>query len=111
MVHNRGAAFEALLKQRVSKEDPNWVFLLAEGSPANIYYRWCLLVLGNNETFSQYSLLPFCFFVNDDWFLPPPVYDEANERRRFDMKMASLNRLKRSTEDDNSTKRRKVEHG
>ena len=61
LVHNRGFEFESMLKQRVPKTDPNWSFLLMDGSPSNLYYRWCLLVLGNNETFSSYSLLPFSY--------------------------------------------------
>lgn len=115
LVHNRGFDFEAALKQRVSKTDPNWSFLLMDGSPNNIYYRWCLLVLGNNETFSSYSLLPFSFFANDEWYLPPPVYDEQAEKQRLDSKMESLNRAKRLNEDkeegERNEKRRKMEEG
>ena len=115
MVHNRGFGFEVALKQQVPKTDPNWSFLLMDGSPNNIYYRWCLLVLGNNETFSSYSLLPFSFFANDAWYLPPPVYDEQTEKLRLDSKKESLNRLKRENEDPEEEKRpgkrRKLEDG
>lgn len=120
LVHNRGFEFELMLKQRVPKTDPNWSFLLMDGSPNNIFYRWCLLVLGNNETFSSYSLLPFSFFANDAWYLPPPVYDERAEKQRLDSKMESLNRLKRLNEDkdeneneegERPAKRRKMEDG
>ena len=118
LVHNRGFEFESMLKQRVPKTDPNWSFLLMDGSPSNLYYRWCLLVLGNNETFSSYSLLPFSFFANDAWYLPPPVYDEQSEKQRLDSKMESLNRSKRLNGDQDGdeegempAKRRKMEDG
>ena len=78
LVHNRGSAFESYLMQYINSHSeliPSFGFLHSL-TPQNIYYRWCILVLGNNESFNDYSLLPFQFVVGGPFFLPPPLYSE-----------------------------------
>lgn len=60
-----------------------WSFLLEEGSAPSLFYRWCVLVLGNGEDFTHYSLLPFQFLQNGQWFVPPPAQDERAVQDRL----------------------------
>lgn len=79
LVHNRGSAFESYLVQYVSNHSElisPFSFLLQSQTPSNLYYRWCVLILGNNESFHEYSLMPFQFVVGGPFFLPPPLYSE-----------------------------------
>lgn len=106
-VHNRGMAFETQLLRRVEHDGDSekWRFLLNEECEEHTYYKWCVLVLGNNETFSKYSFLPFQFMDDGDYYLPPPQYNEEKVNQEFDEKIANLNKLKttsvkRSAEDD-----------
>ena len=103
-----------------TRGDSKWAFLLNEESEEHSYLRWCVLVLGNNERFSSYSLLPFQFTAGGDWYLPPPVYNEAQVNQRLDEKIAQLNKtkgesLKRSAEEiqaqEERAKRRKSVQG
>ena len=118
-IHNHGTAFERELVRRVHS-NPKWEFLLKEGSDEHTYLRWCVLVLGNNERFSSYSLLPFQFTAGGDWYLPPPVYNEAQVNQRLDEKIALLNKaksesVKRSAEEtqamEERAKRRRAVQG
>lgn len=90
-VHNRGTAFETQLMKRI--DDSNkWDFLLDSECNDHLYYKWCVLVLGNNESFSDYSLLPFQFVENSEWYLPPPIYNDDHVNRTLDAKIANLNK-------------------
>lgn len=144
MVHNRGSAFEEALKARVaahlaaqvtpasqpsqpspSSQPPQathttttskWGFLLEEGSTANLFYRWCVLVLGNGEDFAAYSLLPFQFVQGGDWFVPPPVQDERAVRDRLEavaseLKSKAIKREHAGDVEDAREKRRREELG
>ena len=85
LVHNRGSAFEQYLIQHIINHPdllPAFNFLLQTLSPANVFYRWCLLVLGNEETFSSYSLTPFQFTTQGPFFIPPPPYEEKRQERK-----------------------------
>ena len=51
-------------------------------------------MLGNHETFTHYSLLPFQFDENRVWFLPPPVYNANQVNEVVDEKLANLKKNK-----------------
>lgn len=114
-MHNRGYSFEMQLLDRIQKEEKKekWSFLLDSSSYEYLYYRWCLLVLGNHESFTHYSLLPFQFDENGDWFLPPPVYNANQVNEVVDEKLANLKKNKeenmKKIQDDEKKKEERYE--
>ena len=93
-----------------------WGFLLEEGNTANLFYRWCVLVLGNGEDFAAYSLLPFQFVQGGDWFVPPPAQDERAVRDRLEavaseLKSKAIKREHAGDVKDAREKRRREELG
>lgn len=93
-----------------------WSFLLEEGSTANLFYRWCVLVLGSGEDFAAYSLLPFQFVQGGDWFVPPPVQDERTVHDRLEamaseLKTKAIKREHAGDVEDAREKRRREELG
>lgn len=93
-----------------------WGFLLEEGSAANLFYRWCVLVLGSGEDFAAYSLLPFQFVQGGDWFVPPPAQDERAVRDRLEavaseLKTKAAKREHAGGVEDAREKRRREELG
>lgn len=123
MVHNRGSRFEEQLKQRVlekSPNDPRWEFLFHDTNEDNLYYRWCVLALGANESFASHSFLPFQFLEGGEWFVPPPVYDDRRTEHQLEAVVSELARtkgeslkrsLEREEEEARKEKRRKEELG
>ena len=122
-IHNRGISFERELFRKIQKSSnpSKWAFLTDSECEDHLYYKWCVLVLGNNESFSQYSLLPFQFIENQSWYLPPPVFDEDESSKTLDSRIAKLNfsvmnAVKRSSEerdgiDEEKEKKRKLIEG
>ena len=117
LVHNRGSAFEHYLIQYVINHSdllPAFSFLFQALSPANVFYRWCLLILGNEESFSSYSLTPFQFTIQGPFFIPPPPYEEKRQKRKRALdKEEELIRKKREQEqkDEEMAVKRRKEQG
>ena len=107
LVHNRGSRFEEALLARLSSDpDANrFGFLVSKTSHPGLYYRWCLLVLGNNETFTSHSLMPFQFVQNGPYFIPPPIYQQAKPLKQE--KPVVVEKRELVEKEDSDSKRRK----
>ena len=117
LVHNRGSAFERYLIQRIPSLGPQqeiFSFLTQQYTSENLFYRWCLLVLGNEETFASYSLLPFQFVVNGKYFIPPPPYEEKrheNKRKEEEEENTRRRKREREKEEEEMVAKRRKEQG
>lgn len=80
-------------------------FLTSKSSQPGLYYRWCLLVLGNNETFTSHSLMPFQFIQNGSYYIPPPIYQQSKSVKQEKPTLVEKRQL--VEKEDSESKRRK----